>query len=151
MSISTPYNQRVYLQEEEHLRYGPTAIMTNIDGVELDIDGNTLAYVEFKNPGEYINMFLLRGVINDATTLKKPFYLTIFYREPIKHYFIIPMNECAKQLPNMDQPRWWSVRQYVQHLINLRGRKTTQQFLDHYEDYVPADLTPPILNIRLKC
>ena len=147
MVARTEYDKRDGLQAELHLTYGQV-YNTNIDSagdifVEISDDGEkTLAFVEYKNDKELIKPFLLRAIKNDCDKLDKPFYLSILYRKPMIHYYLVPLNDQARKLPNMSQPKFWTEKQYVWLLHHLRNKKMRKEQLDKFSHELPNPLSP---------
>ena len=145
VDIRTEYDKRDSLQEKLHLTYGKV-FMTNIDSmndifVEITDDGeNTLAYVEMKNDHESIKPFLLRALKKDCDQLNKPFYISIIYRDPMICYYLVPLNDAARSLKNMEKPKYWTEQQYVWLLHFLRNKKVSKKDLEQFGGILPNPL-----------
>lgn len=147
-------DKRKKIQEELHLLYGKY-YMTNIDSlsdifIELSDDGeHTLAYAEFKNEGEVIKPFLLRALKRDCDELCKPLYISVlhikFDEEDVKYtfYWIIPLNDAAKSIYNMDRPKWWTEQQYIWLLSHLRGKKVSKKAVSTFCSTFPKHIPHP--------
>ena len=148
--IRLDYRNRGKLQEALHLTYGKL-YMTNIDSlgdvfVELSDNGeDTLAYVEFKNDHEIIKPFLLKALKKDCDTLNKPLYISVIHRNPVICYYLVPLNEAARKLPDLSKPRFMTERHYVWFLHQLRNKKCSKEQLEKFCNELPP-VMPPLPN-----
>lgn len=143
--IRTEYNRRDSLQEKLHLTYGK-CFMTNIDSLgqvfmELSDDGDdSLAYVEFKNDHEIIKPFCLKALKKDCDKLNKPLYISVLHRDPVICYYLVPLNNAARQLPGLSKARFFTERHYVHFLHQLRGKKASKEHLNKFCNELPKEM-----------
>ena len=148
--IRTAYGKRDTLQQELHLTYGPCSLsdVDSLNDIFIEYKGdNIVAFVEFKNDAETIKPYAHRAMAKAATALNIPFYISVLQRKPIICYYLIPMNEAAKKLHNMETAKFWTEAQYVWLIHKLRGAKPEKAFLDKFCNTLPSPL-PPLPNIE---
>jgi hypothetical protein len=112
---------------------------------EYDRRGS-VAYCDFKNDHEEIYLWKLAPMINDATKLGIPAYVSVLYRDPVVCYYIIPLNDICKAIPTMSKPKFLSETNYIKFLHYMRKIQVDPKVLEGKNSIVPANL--PLPNIK---
>jgi hypothetical protein len=110
--------------EEKHREYGRACHLQDIDCLnDMWIEhksGELVALAEFKQDYELIELFKYKAMKTLADNSKIPFYIVVGYKHLGPGYYLIPMNDYAKEIPWMEQERFWSEKNYIRLLHYLR-------------------------------
>lgn len=151
IDIRTQYNQRSTWMQEIHRSYGDACHLQDIDSINMWIEsksGELAALAEFKQDYEIIELYKYKPMITLANNSKIPFYIVAGYKDLGPAYYIIPMNEYAKQVPWMDQPRFWSETNYIKLLHYIRKIKVDPEILKDKSTFTPKLNETPLPNIK---
>lgn len=139
--IRTQYANRSTWMQEVHRNYGSKCHLQDMDNLDMWIEstsGELAALAEFKQDHELIELYKYKPMITLADNSKIPFYIVAGYKDLGPSYYIIPMNEFAKQVPWMDQPRFWSEKNYIKLLHYIRKMKCDESVLEGKSGKTPG-------------
>jgi hypothetical protein len=151
--VRTPYDKRDCLQEQLHRGYGKEIMLMDIDSMcdseaglkifmEYDRSGS-IAFADFKNESEQIQLWKLKPMIGAATKLGIPAYISVLYREIVIAYCIIPLNDICRAIPGLSKPRFMSEATYVKFLHFIRKTNPSKDFLETFSGVLPPNLKQP--------
>lgn len=108
-----------------HREFGWDAPMLDLDFPALEYDqGKPVALVEYKHYNADVKLWhpSFKAMRYMADKCEIPFFIIIYY--PDHHnYYIIPMNDFARQVPRCEGPKMWTERNYVKMLYWLRKKR----------------------------
>lgn len=130
-----------------HREFGWNVAFTDIDFMGLEYDqGKPVCLIEYKHFNAKINLshpsIQAQKWLADKAEL--PFFLVVYLPEKFM-YYVVPVNELAKNVPNCSEPKYWSEKNFVKLLYFLRNRICPTEVLDKMSKTV--DKTLPLPNI----
>lgn len=130
-----------------HREFGWNVAFTDIDFMGLEYDqGKPVCLIEYKHFNAKINLshpsIQAQKWLADKAEL--PFFLVVYLPEKFM-YYVVPVNELAKNVPNCSEPKYWSEKNFVKLLYFMRNRICPTEVLDKMSKTV--DKTLPLPNI----
>lgn len=141
------YDQNWY--SDRHRLYGFNVPALDLDFPMIEYDrGMPVALIEAKHRNAALKLwhpsFKAMKVLADNS--KIPFFITVYAPEHCA-YYVISMNDCARQVPWCDKPRWFNERNYVKLLYWLRKKSCPAEILDQLNgDKLP--INPVLLDVE---
>ncbi len=149
--IRKQYAERSSDQQEAHRKLGRLQLM-DIDCLETD-DCNPFlefngkkpsAIVDFKNPGEQIDLYRLNILISIADACNVPAYISTYFKKE-RAYHIYCMNDKATEFftPYSNKTKsnfFFTEKQYAILLHKLRGFKVPKEALSSLKNELPESI-----------
>lgn len=132
-----------------HREFGWNAAFTDIDFMGLEYDqGKPVCLIEYKHFNAKINLdhpsIQAQKWLADKAEL--PFFLVVYYPKEFQ-YYVIPINDRAKQVPHCEGVKFWSEKNFVKLLYFLRNRVAPEEILRKMSKTLDKNLPlPNILN-----
>lgn len=125
------YNYDQSWLSDRHRLFGFNCPALDVDFFMIEYDkGSPMALIEYKHQNCSLKLwhpsFKAMRVLADNS--KIPFFITIYSPDNFA-YYVIPMNDYARQVPWCDQPRWFNEKNYVRMLYFLRKKQCPTEIL----------------------
>ena len=140
-----PLVDRTNWQADHHYKYGAKNHTHDVDMFIEHKSGEIAGLVEFKNPGEPIELYKYGQFVNLANKAEIPAYICVGFEES-KSYYIIPLNDLCKKIPTMSKPRVLSEVSYIKFLHYIKKMNAPAELLVGKNNKVPSNL--PLPNVR---
>lgn len=151
--ITLPYNNvapersnwRDQWISNRHRDFGWRAPFTDIDFMGFEYDNNNpIALIEYKHCHANIklNGSPIQLQLNVANKLEIPFFVVAYYPD-YHNFYVIPMNDIAKSIPQCNAPKVWTERNFVKLLYWMRKKNCPQNVLDNmWNSKLPHNAIP---------
>jgi len=129
-----------------HREFGWNCPFVDVDFMGFEFDNfQTVAIVEYKHYQANVKLesAQMKTLRNTADKLEVPFLVVVYYPE-FCCYYVIAMNQIARNLPHCDKAQFWHEQNYVTLLYHIRGKKVPQDVMSKLQKtMVPVDFQQP--------
>jgi hypothetical protein len=128
-----------------HREFGWNAAFTDIDFMGLEYDqGKPVCLIEYKHQNAKINLDhpSIQAQTWLADKAELPFFLVVYYPKEFQ-YYVVPINNYAKQVPYCQEAKFWSEKNFVKLLYFLRNRIAPEEILQKMSKTLDKNLPMP--------